>query len=55
MPITGIADCCARASSGQAAAAPPSRAMKFAPPHSITSSAKASRVLGTVRPSARAS
>jgi uncharacterized protein YchJ len=28
MPITGIADCCARAASGHAAAAPPSSVMK---------------------------
>jgi uncharacterized protein YchJ len=27
-PITGIAGCCARAASGQAVAAPPSRMMK---------------------------
>jgi hypothetical protein len=27
-PITGIADCCARAASGHAAAAPPSSVMK---------------------------
>jgi hypothetical protein len=28
-PITGIAGCCARAASGQAAAAPPSSVMNF--------------------------
>jgi hypothetical protein len=31
-PITGIVGCCARAESGHAAA-PPSTAMKIAPPH----------------------
>jgi uncharacterized protein YchJ len=30
-PITGIADCCARAASGHAAAAPPSSVMKSRP------------------------
>ena len=43
--------CCARATSGQAAA-PPSRVMNSAPPHSITSSARPSSGSGTVRPSA---
>ena len=32
-PITGIAGCCARAASGHAAAAPPSRVMELAPSH----------------------
>ena len=40
-PITGIAGCCARAASGQAAAAPPSSAMNSRLFHSITSSAMA--------------
>ena len=50
-PITGIAGCCARAASGHAAAAPPSKRDELAPPHSITSSARASSVGGTSRPS----
>ena len=45
--------CCARAASGHAAA-PPSSVMNCAPLHSITSSARASRVGGTSRPSALA-
>ena len=34
-PTTGIADCCARATSGQAAAAPPISVMNLASPHGI--------------------
>src|SRR5262249_13785607 len=45
-------DCCARAASGHAVAAPPISVMKSRRPHSITSSARASKVGGTVRPSA---
>ena len=51
-PITGIAGCCARAASGHAAAAPPSSVMNSRRSHSITSSARASSVGGTSRPSA---
>ena len=51
-PITGIAGCCARAASGHAAAAPPSSVMNSRRHHSITSSARASSVGGTSRPSA---
>ena len=47
-PITGIAGCCARAASGHAAAAPPSSVMNSRRSHSITSSARASSVGGTV-------
>ena len=50
-PITGIAGCCARAASGHAAA-PPSSVMNSRRSHSITSSARASSVGGTSRPSA---
>ena len=51
-PITGIAGCCARAASGHAAScAPASPAMNSRRSHSITSSALASSVVGTVRPS----
>ena len=46
--------CCARAASGHAAAAPPSSVMNSRRSHSITSSALASSVGGTVRPSIRA-
>ena len=46
-PITGIAGCCARAASGNAAAAPPSSVMNSRPAHSITSSSRASRIGGT--------
>ena len=53
-PITGIAGCCARAASGHAAAAPPSSVMNSRRSHSITSSARASSVGGTSRPSALA-
>ena len=53
-PITGIAGCCARAASGHAAAAPPSSVMNSRRLHSITSSARASSVGGTSRPSALA-
>ena len=53
-PITGIAGCCARAASGHAAAAPPSSVMNSRALHSITSSARASSVGGTSRPSALA-
>ena len=51
-PITGIAGCCARAATGHAAAAPPSSVMNSRRCHSITSSARASSVGGTSRPSA---
>ena len=44
--------CCARDASGHAAAAPPSSVMKSRRAHSITSSARASSVGGTSRPSA---
>ena len=45
--------CCARAASGHAAAAPPSKRYEFATfHHSITSSARASSVAGISRPSA---
>ena len=40
--------CCARAASGHAAAAPPSSVMNSRRSHSITSSARASSVGGTV-------
>ena len=53
-PITGIVGCCARAAIGHAAAAPPSSVMNSRRLHSITSSARASSVDGTVRPSALA-
>jgi hypothetical protein len=43
--------CCALAASGHAAAVPPSSVMKVRALHSITSSARASRVGGTVMPS----
>ena len=43
--------CCARAVSGHAAA-PPSRVMNCASPHSMTSSARAISVAGTSSPSA---
>ena len=46
--------CCARAASGHAAAAPPSSVMNSRRLHSITSSARASSVGGTSRPSALA-
>ena len=46
--------CCARAASGHAAAAPASSAMNSRRLHSITSSARASSVGGTSRPSALA-
>ena len=46
--------CCARAASGHAAAAPPSSVMNSRRSHSITSSARASSVGGTSRPSALA-
>ena len=46
-PITGIVGCCARAASGHAAA-PPRSVMNSRRIHSITSSAVASRVGGTV-------
>ena len=46
--------CCARAASGHAAAAPPSSVMNSRRVHSITSSARASSVGGTSRPSALA-
>ena len=52
-PITGIAGCCARAASGQRRRAAEQRD-ELAPPHSITSSARASSVGGTSRPSALA-
>ena len=47
-PITGIAGCCARPTSGRAA----ERRDERAPFHSITSSARTSSDLGMVRPSA---
>ena len=53
-PITGIAGCCARAASGHAAAAPPRSVMNSRRSHSITSSARASSIGGTVRPRALA-
>ena len=53
-PITGIAGCCARTASGHAAAAPPSSVMNSRRSHSITSSARASSVGGTLMPSALA-
>ena len=54
-PMVGsFAGCCARAASGHAAAAPPSSVMNSRRYHSITSSARASSVGGTVRPSALA-
>ena len=52
-PITGIAGCCARAASGQRRRAAEQRD-ELAPLHSITSSARASSVGGTSRPSALA-
>ena len=51
--ITGIADCCARAASGHAAAAPPANVMNSRL-HSITSSARARSVGEIVRSSALA-
>src|SRR5262249_47521908 len=56
-PTVGMAGCCARAASGHAAAVPPCRRAaeerdELSPPHSITSSAVASRVVGMVRPRA---
>ena len=54
-PMVGsFAGCCARAASGHAAAAPPSSVMNSRRSHSITSSARASSVGGTSRPSALA-
>ena len=53
-PMVGsFAGCCARAASGHAAAPPPSSDERAAL-HSITSSARASRVGGISRPSALA-
>ena len=49
----GIGDCCGRAASGHPAA-PPTSVMELATPHSITSSASATRFPGTSRPSALA-
>ena len=49
-PITGIAGC-ARADIGHAAAVPPSSVMNSRRFHSITSSARASSIGGTSRPS----
>jgi len=53
-PITGIAGCCARAASGHVATAPPEQRDEFAPLHSITSSARCWKNIGTSRPSALA-
>ena len=52
IPTTGIACCCARAASGHARTA--EQRDEFSPVHSITSSALASSVGGTIRPSALA-
>ena len=49
-PTTGIFSCCARAASGHAAAVPPSSAMNSR----LTSSARTSSEVGSVRPSALA-
>src|SRR5262249_40136536 len=50
-PTTGIVGCCARAASGHAATAPPSRVRELAPlHHSITQSARASSIGGRSRP-----
>jgi len=49
-----LPDCCARAESGHAASRLPTSDINLAPSHSITSSALACSVSGTVRPSALA-
>ena len=46
--VGSLPGCCARAASGHAAAAPPSSVMNSRRSHSITSSARASSVGGTV-------
>ena len=46
--VGSLPACCARAASGHAAAAPPSKRDELAPSHSITSSARASSVGGIV-------